>query len=122
VRSEEGIPKKVKPDFEAIVALPLAAPAASLAPSAPLGAALAAEGGGGGASGYEIAVFGSASKAGLRDGIALLHPASGAPARALEARTLMEALRRDARVTGSAKLNLEAAALVGDGALALFNR
>jgi hypothetical protein len=146
VRSEEGIPKKLKPDFEAIVALPragAAAPATAAAPRPPPphgavlaaeavmtpagapapGAAAAAAVTAAAAGAYDIAVFGSASKAGLRDGIVLIDPsAPNAAPREFEAAGLMGALRADARVTGSAKLNLEAAALVGDNTLALFNR
>jgi len=102
VRSEVGIPKKVKPDFEAIAALPWTDDD-------------------GNADGERIAVFGSASKAGLRDGIVLLNPATG-DTREYEGASLMDALRGDARVTGAVKLNLEAAALVGGRALALFQR
>jgi hypothetical protein len=103
VLSEDGIPKKVKPDFEAIALLPWGGS------------------GGDGKAEERLAVFGSASKAGLRDGIALVDPATGAVAE-YDAAALMAALRADARVTGSVKLNLEAAALVGGDRLALFQR
>ena len=115
VRSEEGVPKKVKHDFEAIAALP-----ESFAPL------VAARNGGSGGSGSGnscdagsggieiLAVFGSGSKAGLRDAIALVDAATGA-ARSLDGGALLGALRGDARVVGSAKLNLEAAAVIGGG-------
>ncbi|KAI8474737.1 MAG: hypothetical protein J3K34DRAFT_518036 [Monoraphidium minutum] len=95
--SEERIPKKLKPDFEAMAALDV--------DGSP-----------------HIAVFGSASKAGVRDGIVLIDPATGTR-RELDGGALYAALRADTRVTGAAKLNLEAASSLGGGShIALFQR
>lgn len=93
----EGIAKKVKPDFECIVSFNFEGK-------------------------NVVCTFGSGSKVGMRDGIILLDPATRV-VREFDGRALMDALRADKRICGAAKLNLEAAALVGDGStLALFQR
>jgi hypothetical protein len=96
---EEGIAKKLKPDFECIVGLPH--------PS--------------GGKGQVIAAIGSGSKAGMRDGVVVVDPAKDASTE-YDARLLMDALRADKRVVGEAKLNLEAATVVGGDKLALCQR
>lgn len=103
------IPKAVKPDFECITTLPSVpgAPAASL----------------------RIAAIGSGSKRGKRDGVAIVTVASGGGAGDVphvaplqSATALFDALRGDARVVGTAKLNLEGATLVRSDLLVLAHR
>lgn len=97
VERTEGIAKKVKPDFECIVSFNFEGK-------------------------NVVCTFGSGSKVGMRDGIILLDPSTRV-VREFDGRALMDALRADKRICGAAKLNLEAAALVGGGStLALFQR
>jgi hypothetical protein len=110
---DEDIEKKHKPDLECLAAIPYfdvdlknVIKKAGDDPSAFRGC---------------IAAVGSGSKSGVRDMISLADPTTGHAA-TYSIKPLMDAFRADKRITGDAKLNLEAATLVGPSTFALFQR